>query len=220
MLQAAGHELIDWDVSDHPDIVKTLIAGFVDFGSKPMLDLMQPYDEPIFGAMKMYEAAAVAAGNSEQQMTPTKLREMNMKRNALCKAYLDKWQATGNLSSGKPPIDCLIAPATPWAAVREGFTNEGIAGNAYFGFTAVYSLLDLPVCTFPVSKVNKDIDERRGNEWSPLGDLDARIQADYDPVFYDGAPISLQLVGERLGEEKVLEMVKVVKDALDKAGIR
>lgn len=48
----------------------------------------------------------------------------------------------------------------------------------------------------------------------PLNHLDGNIQADYDPAFYHGAPVSLQLVGRRLEEEKVLEMVEVVADLL------
>ena len=47
-----------------------------------------------------------------------------------------------------------------------------------------------------------------------MSEIDAKIQADYDPDFYHGAPVSLQLVGKRLEEEKVLEMVEIVADAL------
>jgi amidase len=47
-----------------------------------------------------------------------------------------------------------------------------------------------------------------------LSDLDGKIQADYDPEFYHGAPVSLQLAGRRLEEEKVLEMVEMVSDLL------
>ncbi len=47
-----------------------------------------------------------------------------------------------------------------------------------------------------------------------MSELDGKIQADYDPDFYHGAPVSLQLVGKRLEEEKVVEMVEVVADAL------
>jgi amidase len=47
-----------------------------------------------------------------------------------------------------------------------------------------------------------------------LSDLDGKIQAEYDSAFYHGAPVSLQLAGRRLEEEKVLEMVKVVTDLL------
>ncbi len=47
-----------------------------------------------------------------------------------------------------------------------------------------------------------------------LSDLDGKIQAEYDPAFYHGAPVSLQLAGRRLEEEKVLEMIEVVADLL------
>jgi amidase len=49
-----------------------------------------------------------------------------------------------------------------------------------------------------------------------LSDLDGKIQADYDPTFYHGAPVSLQLAGRRLEEEKVLEMVEVVASVLQR----
>jgi amidase len=51
-----------------------------------------------------------------------------------------------------------------------------------------------------------------------LSDLDGKIQADYDPEFYHGAPVSLQLAGRRLEEEKVLEMVEMLSDLLRQKG--
>lgn len=65
---------------------------------------------------------------------------------------------------------------------------------------------------------SQSIDVKRGNEWQPLSDMDKLIQNEYNPKFYDGAPVSLQLAGKRLEEEKVLEMVEVVTDALKAAG--
>lgn len=47
-----------------------------------------------------------------------------------------------------------------------------------------------------------------------MSEIDAKIQADYNPDFYHGAPVSLQMVGRRLEEEKVLEMVEMVVEAL------
>lgn len=47
-----------------------------------------------------------------------------------------------------------------------------------------------------------------------LSDIDGRIQADYDAAFYHGAPVSLQCVGKRLEEEKVLEMTEMIAQAL------
>ena len=74
--------------------------------------------------------------------------------------------------------------------------------------------IDLPGCTFPVTYADKSIDLKRGSEWKPLSDRDQAVQNDYDPEFYHGAPVSLQLIGRRLEEEKVLEMVEIVSDVL------
>lgn len=172
--------------------------------------------------MRGYEAAAAAG---EGAIGPTKIRLMALKRNQLQKAYLDRWQATA--TDGKQPIDGIITAVTPWAAARLGVTQR----NSYVGYTGVANLLgesvdrtipnlnstdvqeDLPACTFPVTFANKALDHSRHN-YKPLNELDGSIQADYDPEFYDGAPVSLQLVGQRLEDEKLLEMVEVVASAL------
>jgi amidase len=76
-------------------------------------------------------------------------------------------------------------------------------------------LLDFAACTFPVTFADKAIDKARDMKtFKPMSEIDAKIQTDYDPDFYHRAPVSLQLVGKRLEEEKVLEMVEIVADAL------
>lgn len=69
--------------------------------------------------------------------------------------------------------------------------------------------------TFADSK----LDPKR-SDFNPLNDLDGRIQADYDADFYHGAPVALQLMGRRLEDEKVLEMVDTVADLLKKQDTR
>ena len=79
----------------------------------------------------------------------------------------------------------------------------------------VWNLLDFAACTFPVTFADKTIDKVRDmSKFNSRSELDGKIQADYDPDLYHGAPVSLQLVGKRLQEEKVLEMVEVVSEAL------
>lgn len=60
---------------------------------------------------------------------------------------------------------------------------------------------------------DKNLDKVR-TSWEALNELDAAIQADYDPDFYDGTPVTLQCVGRRLEDEKVLQMVGIISDAL------
>ena len=74
---------------------------------------------------------------------------------------------------------------------------------------------DFTACTFPVTFADKNLDKARDTRtFKQLNELDGKIQADYDAEFYHTAPVSLQLVGKRLEEEKVLEMVDVVAEAL------
>ncbi|KAI9872018.1 MAG: hypothetical protein M1823_008284, partial [Watsoniomyces obsoletus] len=75
-----------------------------------------------------------------------------------------------------------------------------------------------PSCTFPVTTADKSLDLPRDMKtFKQLSEMDGIIQSDYDAEFYDGAPVSLQCVGRRLEEEKVLEMVEVISGALRQA---
>ncbi|KAI9836453.1 MAG: hypothetical protein M1819_001485 [Sarea resinae] len=210
-LEAAGHEVFEWQPIEHPEIVKHWLATFLDVGSGPLAALLTPSGEPIYGSLKAWVAAAAQA---EQGLGPTKMRMINLKRDQLQEAYLTRWQQTAN--GGKGPMDCIIMAASPWAVPRLGLTAE----SPYFGYTAAFNLLDYPVCTFPVTFAHEKLDPKKSpGSFTPLSEIDAQIQADYDPSFYDGAPVSLQLVGGRLEEEKVLEMVGVVADLLEKEHI-
>ena len=78
-----------------------------------------------------------------------------------------------------------------------------------------FDYANFAACTFPVTFADKDLDKSRNMKtFKALSDVDGKIQADYDAAFYHGAPVSLQLAGRRLEEEKVLEMVEVVADLL------
>lgn len=124
-------------------------------------------------------------------------------------------------------MDGIILATSPWTAPRLGLTQKVFCVS----FTGVWNLLgepstqekdrcekllicaDYPVCTFPVAFADKNLDAKR-SDFTPLSEKDAAIQADYDPEFYDGTPITLQCVGRRLEDEKVLEMTGIIADAL------
>ncbi|KIV93944.1 hypothetical protein PV10_05115 [Exophiala mesophila] len=209
-LEKQGHEVIPWSVDDHDVIIKNLQAAFFDLGGAAIMDIVKPYNEPVFPSMQGY---AVAAEAGEGELGPTKMRMMNMRRNQLQKAYLDRWNASA--TDGKPRIDGIIQAVSPWAAPRLGETQRS---GLYVGYTGVWNLLDFSACTFPVTFADKNLDPPRDmSSFKQLSDIDGRIQRDYDPELYHGAPVSLQIVGRRLEEEKVLEMTEVIANALKAA---
>jgi len=142
-LEAAGHEVFEWAPIDHPEIVKTLNSSFHTLGGAAIIELTRRYGEPVFGSMKEYEESynRGEAGT----LGPTKLRQMIVKRNAFQKDYLDRWSATAK--DGKPVMDGIILPASPWAAPRLGITQEVFCVN----YTGVFNLLgkdfDSPLTT-------------------------------------------------------------------------
>ncbi|MCJ1303086.1 hypothetical protein MMC08_005893, partial [Hypocenomyce scalaris] len=207
-LEEAGHEIGDWLPTDHAEMARTLVQSFHDLGGSAIIPLLRKTGEPIFEQMEGYEETFEAGENT---LNPAKTRQKNMKRNQLQKTYLDRWQATS--VDGKRPLDAIIMASTPWAASKLGATQR----TGYTGYTGVWNLLDFSVCTFPVTFADRKLDGARPpGTWKPLNDLDKMVQAEYDAEFYHGAPVALQLVGRRLEEEKVLEMVEVVAELLRK----
>lgn len=133
-LERAGHEIVDWSTADHPAMVKNVIAAFFDLGGGQIMEHLAPFGEPVFGSMKGYAEAAKAG---EADLGPTKMRTMNIKRNQMQKAYLDRWMATA--TEDKLPIDGVIMAASPWGAARLGITQEAM----YVGYTGVFNLLGI-----------------------------------------------------------------------------
>jgi amidase len=100
---------------------------------------------------------------------------------------------------------------SPWAAPRLGQTQD----TFYVGYTGVWNLLDFSACTFPVTEVDRHLDKEGAKKaFRQINELDGKIQGEYDAEFYHGAPVGLQMGGRRLEEEKVLEMTRVVAEAL------
>ena len=78
----------------------------------------------------------MAAAAGEGELGPTRMRMMNLRRNELQKAYLDRWNATA--TDGKARLDGLISAVSPFAAPRLGQTQRGCL---YVGFTGFVNFL-------------------------------------------------------------------------------
>lgn len=169
-------------------------------GSDAVLPPLQAYDEPLLGVLKLLFPGY---NNTAPELTPAKLRELIINRNQLQKDNLDQWR--------NEKVDGLIAPVNVPAAARLQMDPQKVYG----GFSGFANVMDLPGCTFPVTYADKTLDPRRGSEWVPSGLRDQFVQSDYDPEFWHGAPVGLQVIGQRLEEEKVLELTQLIANAID-----
>ncbi|OCL11098.1 amidase signature enzyme, partial [Glonium stellatum] len=103
-------------------------------------------------------------------------------------------------------VDVILCPAGPGAAPQ-------LDGARYWGYTAVWNLLDYPAVVFPVSRVDVEVDGVEAG-YVPRSRVDRENFESYSPEKYAGAPISLQLVGRRYEDEKLLETLEFIQEKI------
>lgn len=187
-LQKKGYEIIDWGHEDHLEALQLLAKFFVADGGKSVRGILEQSGEPWRPEMKLYETA--------KELSVYDLWQLQSQRTALQKRYLDRWAATHGM-------DAILCPTTPYAAPKSGDFK-------HIGYTGVFNVLDYSAVSFPTGlHVDKDIDSRMADH-KALNEVDEATQREYDPALVHGLPISLQLVGRRLQEEKILDVAERV----------
>ncbi|KAI1422819.1 amidase [Xylaria sp. FL1777] len=192
-LRAAGHELIDWSPEGHKQGTQILERMFVADGGKSVLRELEKTGEPLRPEMAAY-------GESEE-LGGFEYWQLHLERQKFQKRYLDRWKQAG--------IDAILAPVSPFSTVENGKFK-------HVGYTGVYNILDYPSMAFPTGvTVDREVDGLRDDAPQPLSDLDRVIRGEYSAEAVHGMPVNLQLVTQRLEEEKCIEVCKVIMKALD-----
>jgi len=124
----------------------------------------------------------------------------------LKKEYLEYWNSTAEKTSTGKPVDAVICPVAPFPAPRPKMYS-------YYGYSTWVNLLDYTSVVVPVTDVDKTLDPA-DSDYKPLNEEDRIAHEQYDPEIYDGAHVSLQIVGRRHQEEKMLAIADLATDAL------
>jgi len=132
--------------------------------------------------------------------------QLNKAKAAAQKAYLDKWRSLRSPASGRE-ADILLTPTMPHSAVQHRACK-------YVGYTKVWNFLDYTAAVLPAGEVVKTLDPAKSEPsvvaYVPRNDLDEWNWRLYDPESMDALPLSVQIVGRRLEEEKVLGAAAVI----------
>ncbi|KAF2758699.1 amidase, partial [Pseudovirgaria hyperparasitica] len=191
-LRKAGHQIVDWNPALHSPLLSTLGKFFIADGGSTVRSILSRTSEPWRPEMSAYELAPT--------ISVADMWALQAERTTLMKKYLDQWNESG--------IDCILAPTTPYASVRNGMWR-------HVGYTGVFNVVDYAATSFPTGvTADKELDAEYGPEVGVLGEEDGKVRETYEAGLVHGLPVSLQLVGRRLEEEKVLEMTGAVLKAL------
>lgn len=191
-MKKAGHTVFPWTPYKH-DFAFDLINGiYASDGGADVFETLKESGEP-------------AIPNFADLINPS-LPKIDM--NELWAVHLKKWAFQSEyleqlcLMEEKlgREIDAIIAPITPTAAIRHNQFK-------YYGYASVINLLDYSAVVVPVNFADKAID-KKVEDYKPLSELDAKVQAEYDPEAYHGAPVAVQIIGRRLTEERIMAIAE------------
>lgn len=106
-------------------------------------------------------------------------------------------------------MDALLSPAAQHAAVRhDQFVPHVI-------YTGAWNLMDFPAATMPVLRANAELDAKTAHQPEAFhSPQDEEVWKRYEEELVDGMPVSIQVVGRRLEEEKLLAVVKRITETL------
>ncbi|KAM0167577.1 hypothetical protein ACHAQE_000471 [Botrytis cinerea] len=140
------------------------------------------------------------------QMTGFDIAAVNVEKREYQKEYMDYWNSTASLTGTGRAIDAVITPLAPMPA------NLTMKFD-YIAYSTFVNLLDYSAAILPVTTVDKNVDVF-DTGYKPLNAEDEKVWKCYDPEVYDGAHVSVQIVGRRFQEEKVIAITEMLGDAL------
>ncbi|KAI0527721.1 amidase [Xylaria bambusicola] len=192
-LKAAGHEVTEWSLETHETGLKILLRMFVADGGKSVARELEKTGEPLRPEMSYF-------GNIPE-LGAFDYWQLHLERTKFQKEYLDRWRKAG--------IDAILTPVSPFSGVENGKFK-------HVGYTGVYNILDYSAMSFPTGfTADAAVDIYQDDAPPPFSDDDKAVRSEYNGEAVHGMPVSLQLVAQRLEEEKCIEMCKVILNALD-----
>jgi amidase len=202
-LEKAGHTIIEWKPPSHERLHEFTFKTWFYDGGKDLHDSFKLSGEPIASQVKMSYGE-----EPKEESTASQIAANNVVKRKFQKEYLDYWNSTAELTGTSKPVDGIICPLAPYPAARPDQYK-------YYGFSAWVNGMDYTSVVVPVTLADKNVD-KYPDGYKPISDTDKVIFEDYDADIYDGAHVSVQIVGRRYTEEKMLAIADYVGRLLGK----
>ncbi|KAJ5783710.1 uncharacterized protein N7518_009387 [Penicillium psychrosexuale] len=195
VLKANGHEVVVWDTSDHAGCIEIMDLFYTVDGGEDIRRDVAVAGEPFIPHVE-------ALVNRGKAIPVYDYWQLNKRKAAVQKKYLDKWNAVRS-PSGRA-VDVLLSPTLSHTTVPHRKFR-------WVGYTKIWNLLDYPALTFPVDRVRADLDVLPSEPYVPRNSVDEWNWNLFDPKQADGYPVNLQIIGKKLQEEKVLGAATVIE---------
>ncbi|KAI9511286.1 general amidase [Russula earlei] len=206
-LITAGHDVVDWKPHKHAEIYKATMDIWTAAAKEDYTTVTSQTGEPILRSMSTTHTTDTGRYIKDQSISAFELFQVQKRRTALRKEYLDYWNSTKASTTTGRPVDAVISPVAPFPPPPHG-------KNTNAEYTSVWNALDYPACVFPVTKVDPLLDQPKPAHRF-LSEEDQAVYELYDsPETFKNAPVGLQLVGRTQEDEAVIAMTEIVDAAL------
>ncbi|EEH41340.1 acetamidase [Paracoccidioides lutzii Pb01] len=198
-LQAAGHEIVPWNADGHQECIEIMDAFYTVDGGEDIRRDVNIAGEPFIPHVEKLV-------NKGRPISVYEYWQLNRRKWAAQKRYLDKWNGARGPLSGRV-VDVLLAPTMPHVSVPHRCCR-------WVGYTKVWNFLDYSALTFPVGEVCAERDRLPETPYEPRNALDEWNWGLYDLEAMAGHPVNLQIVARKLEEEKVLGAAVVIEKVM------
>ncbi|PNS17277.1 hypothetical protein CAC42_6960 [Sphaceloma murrayae] len=177
-------------------------------GANQMFDLIEATGEPLSPWLQ-------SRLTRRPQASVDRVIDLQGQRNALQTRFAKVWTGQGGFWKGAKrddgkTLDVLIAPVAPHPLPEIDRWNTA-------AYTSSFVLLDYPAATLPVRKMGERDLKGEIKDKTPISNWDKYNMTLWDNVdrqVYLDTPLCLQIIGQRLQDEKVLEAMTVLDDVL------
>ncbi|CAF1026833.1 unnamed protein product [Adineta steineri] len=201
-LEQAGHQIIEWDTTDHPEGIDMLVKMFQADGGKDVQKALDLSGEPLI------QGAFV--GTSETEISVYENWQLNSARTKYAIKYLEKWNKTKEITSTGRPIDGIISPIYALPTYPHYF-------DLSVGYTGIANLLQLSAVILPVTRVDLQLDQIT-DEYRNIkttNKLDKAAKDAYkNPEIFENCMVGLQVICRRLEDEKAIGMTMILEEAI------
>ncbi|KIV85071.1 hypothetical protein PV11_00806 [Exophiala sideris] len=196
-LTSAGHKVIEWKPPSHERLLEIALKTWVYDGGKDVHEAFGLSGEPLSTQIKS------AYGEKPiKEFTASEISANNRDKRSFQKEYMDYWNSTAQETGTGKPVDGVICPVAPFPAARP-------EKYSYYGYSVFVNGLDYTSVVVPVTTSDKTKDQYEEG-YKPINDEDKKVFENYDAEIYDGAHVSVQIVGRRYTEEKMLAIAEYV----------
>ena len=179
-----GVEIVDWEPYRHDEAWAIISSLYFSDGAQEETEAVNASGEP----WRPLSNFIIKENPNVKKLSVEEIWHWTSRREAYKSAYAKKWNEAA--------IDVLLCPVGPGAA-------PPLDHARYWGYTSTWNILDYPAMVFPVTRVDPSAQTSQRDEFLSAKDKENWQLWSSGPKKYQGAPISLQLVGRRYDDEKV-----------------